>query len=84
MEKSLEAITKWLKKSGLKVNNEKTDLCLFYRQDTAQVSIHVGETVIKSKSKINVLGVIFDSNIQWTNHISKVIQKADRALNAIK
>ncbi len=72
------------KKTGLKVNNYKTDLCLFYRQDTAQVSIHVGETVIKSKSEINVLGVLFDSKLQWTNHISKVIQKSDPALNAIK
>ena len=44
MEKTLEVITKWLKKSGLKVNNEKTDLCLFYRQDTTQVIIKVGET----------------------------------------
>jgi hypothetical protein len=84
MEKTLEVITKWLKKSELKVNNEKTDLCLFYRQDTTQVIIKVGETSIKSKSEINVLGVLFDSKLQWTNHVCRVIQKADRALNAIK
>ena len=29
MKKSLEAITKWLNKSGLKVNDEKTELCFF-------------------------------------------------------
>ncbi len=29
LEKSLEAITKWLRDSGLKVNQAKTDLCLF-------------------------------------------------------
>ena len=28
MEKSLEAITKWLKKSGLKVNENRTQICL--------------------------------------------------------
>ena len=84
MEKTLEAITKWLKKSGLKVNNEKTDLCLFYRQDTTKVNIKVGETLIESKGEINVLGVLFDSKLQWTNHVCRVIQKADRALNAIK
>ena len=32
MEKSLEAITKWLKKSGLKVNDNKTEICLFHRK----------------------------------------------------
>ena len=31
MEKSLESITKWLKKSGLKVNEDKTEICLFHR-----------------------------------------------------
>ena len=29
IEKSLESITKWLKKSGPQVNDPKTDLCLF-------------------------------------------------------
>jgi retron-type reverse transcriptase len=37
MKKSLKAITKWLKKSGLKVNQEKTELCLFYKNDMAQL-----------------------------------------------
>ena len=36
MEKSLEAIIKWLKNSGLKVNNEKTDMCLFYEMTLHQ------------------------------------------------
>ena len=30
MQKSLEAITKWLKKSGLKENEIKTEICLFH------------------------------------------------------
>jgi hypothetical protein len=41
MKKSLEAITKWIKKSGLKVNQEKAKLCLFYKNDMASVSISV-------------------------------------------
>jgi hypothetical protein len=73
-----------VKKSGLKVNNDKTELCLFYRQDTAQVNICIGNIVIKSKSEIIFLSVLFDSQLQWTNHISKVILKADRSLYAIK
>ena len=84
MEKSLEAIMKWLKKSGLKVNQEKTDICLFYRHDTAAVVVNVGGIMIESKKEINVLGVTFDSKMQWSNHVSKVIVKANKALNAIK
>jgi hypothetical protein len=35
MEKSVEPITKWLRKSGLKVNDGKTELCLLNRMDLA-------------------------------------------------
>ena len=84
MEKSLEAITKWLKQSGLKVNQEKTDLCLFYKNDTVGVKVRLGEVTIESKNEINILGVLFDSKLIWCNHVSKVINKANRALNAIK
>jgi hypothetical protein len=49
MEKSLEAISKWLRKSGLKVNDDKTDLCLIYNRYTTPIS--VGNTIIKSRSE---------------------------------
>jgi dsDNA-binding SOS-regulon protein len=54
MEKSLEAITKWLKKSGLKVNEEKTELCLFHRMDKDTVQMRISNTIITSKPNINV------------------------------
>ena len=41
MEKSLEAITKWLKKSGLKVNESKTEICLFHRLQQNSVALIV-------------------------------------------
>jgi hypothetical protein len=84
MEKSLEAFTKWLKKSGLKINQEKTDLGLFFKYDTAPVTISEDDSIIKSKNEINVLGVLFDSKLQWSNHVSKVSTKANKVLNAIK
>ena len=33
MERKLENTVKWLKKSGMKVNEAKTDLCLFHSRD---------------------------------------------------
>jgi hypothetical protein len=36
IEKSL---TKWLKKSGLKVNETKTELCLFYKNEIQPVEV---------------------------------------------
>ena len=65
MERSLDLITKWLVQSGMKVNNNKTEICLFYKNDVAPVVILVNNTTVKSKSTINILGVLFDCKLQW-------------------
>ena len=41
MKKTLEMIIKWLKDSGLKVNNSKTELCVFHRADTRPITIEI-------------------------------------------
>ncbi len=84
MERSLKTTIKWLQKSGLKVNNEKTDMCLFYKHDTTPVIVKVGELSIRSKKEINVLGVTLDSKLQWSSHVANAIQKSSKSLNAIK
>ena len=53
MERALESITKWLMDSGLKVNNVKTELCLFYKSDTLLVTLSLGGALITSKKAIN-------------------------------
>ena len=75
LTRKLEAITKWLRGSGLKVNDNKTELCLFYRLDTQSVVLTLNNTPIKSKTTINVLGVLFDSKLQWSEHIAQAIKK---------
>ena len=64
MKQVLEMIIKWLKDSGLKVNDSKTEMCLFYRADTQPVQIEINGTRIICKSTINTLGETFDSKLQ--------------------
>ena len=84
MERSLDSITKWLIQSGMIVNNNKTEICLFYKNDVAPINIIMDNTTVKTKSTINILGVLFDSKLHWGQHITQAIHKANRALNAIK
>ena len=84
MESSLTNIITWLKKSGLKVNETKTEICHFSRSDRNPIIINVNGTNVHTKSVINVLGVLFDSKLQWAAHINSAVTKANRALNAIK
>ena len=84
MTEKLQIISNWLKSSGLKVNESKTELCLFYRKDTPPVEITINNVIIRSMQNMNVLGVIFDSKLTWSKHISTQINKANKALHAIK
>jgi hypothetical protein len=77
VELALDAITKWMRNSGLKVNEVKTEACLFFRKDGMPVRIKVGFHSIAIKKTLNVLEVIFDSKLQWTEHVAKAIHKSD-------
>jgi hypothetical protein len=74
---------KWLKDSGLKVNEAKTEICLFHRQDYPDIHIKVGEALVKSKKSMNVLRIIFYSKLQWSPQVANTIKKSKSALYAI-
>jgi hypothetical protein len=80
-KKSLEAVTKCLRNSGLKVNQSKTELFLFHKNDTAQIFIKLNDASKFSSNVINVLEELFDSNLEWSNHVSP---QANKALNTVK
>ena len=84
METTLRIITKWLTDSGLKVNESKTELCHFYRNDTPPVEISINNTTIKSKETMNVLGVIFDSKLNWNMQTAKQSPKQIKHFTQLK
>ena len=77
-------ITKWLKDSGLVVNESKTEICMFHKHDQQKIKINVCGTEIMSKHFINVLGVTFDSKLNWSMHVTNVISKAKKSLYALR
>ena len=84
LEKKLKRIIKWLKDSGLKVNETKTELCIFHRTDNTQGRIMISDVMIEAKTEMNVLGITFDSKLQWSSQISRAIKGANSSLQAIK
>ena len=68
----------------MKANESKTCLCLFYNKDTAPIEITLNGVTIKSSKTINVLGVIFDQKLQWSEQIAHCTAKSSKALTAIK
>ena len=84
MQTKLEMVVEWLRKSGLKVNESKTELCLFHRFDQPLVTINLNGMQITSKKAMNVLGICFDSKLQWQEQVALTINKAKSTLHAIK
>ena len=80
LEKELEMITKWLKDSGLVVNSNKTELCLFHRNDQPEIQVRITDTFVKSKKSMNVLGVNFNCKLDWNIHVALTIKKSNAAL----
>jgi hypothetical protein len=74
MEDSLDKISKWYSQSGLAVNQSKTDICLFYKTDVEAIEVTVGTERIKTLKEVNVLGVVFDSKMQWNSHVCKCLE----------
>ena len=66
------------------VNETKTDLCLFCKHDCPPLVININGKFIISRRKINVLGVIFDSKLQWGDQVALSSTKAIKAINAIR
>ena len=73
-----------MRDSGLRVNEAKTEVCLFYKNNHPLIELEFNNVKVKSKTSMNILGVQFDSRLQWTEHISNTINKSKRALHAIK
>jgi hypothetical protein len=67
-----------MKKSGLKVNQGKTEACIFYQKDCAPIRIKLGDESLTTKKPMNIPGVTFDCKLEWSEHITQLI---DDALN---
>jgi len=77
-------IVKWLKGSGLKVIEKKTQLRIFHRNKNTDGNLKIDNTTIVSKTEMNILGQIFDSRLNWGPHVSRAIKGATTSLQAIK
>jgi hypothetical protein len=84
LEKKLNAAIEWIRKSGLKVNVNKTELCIFHRMDTSKGSIKVGSATVESSHQLNCLGIVMDNRLVWDRQVDKAITESRKALQAVR
>ena len=83
-EQKLEALYQWLTRSGMVVNLDKTECCLFSRTDVQTRDLMVNDQKIKVDRKIRVLGVTFDTRLTWEVQVEEACAKAKRNLHGLR
>jgi len=71
----------WLKDSGMVCNIDKTEMMTL---GTGSMEITLDGNVIRSKPQIKVLGIVFDSNLDWSAQVAATIGKAARTLHGLR
>jgi len=74
----------WLKSSGMIVNESKTEMMIMHRFDKQKRDFKINESLVKTKSSINVLGIIFNQNLNWSEHVVNTINSCQRILHGLK
>ena len=84
LKSKMERIIRWMKMSGLKINVSKTEICVFHRRNIVQINVELDGTMISSMKTMNVLGITFDSNLKWKDHVEKAIKESNSSLYALQ
>jgi hypothetical protein len=71
------AIT-WFKKSGLCVNEQKTEVCIFNQNDVGQHKIELNGVSVAVKRQMKVLGLVFYTKLTWYPQVMTAIEKANK------
>jgi len=78
LQNQTTVLTNWFKASGLVVNEDKTEFCLFHKTQKPKSQFTLNGTVIKSKNTMKALGITLDSNLNWEVQISNIYKSTSK------
>ena len=82
IENVITAAQKWYQNNSMKNNIGKTEVIVFNTNPKRNYQIQIKvidegkQVTIESKTKIKILGVIIDANLNWSNQVNAVKKKA--------
>lgn len=84
IQAALNEITNWCTSNGFKISVDKSVAVLFTRKNNQHIKLNVNGTPLKVDSKAKFLGLIFDKNLKWKDHIDYIASKAKKRLNLLR
>ena len=76
----------WCVENGMEMNNNKCSMIFFHKNDLSdnKYFLHINiNKPLDRVSSVRDLGIIIDSNLQFTEHVNIVINKANKQLGFI-
>ena len=72
LQACISDICEWMQANALKLNETKTECIVFCRnKDPTNITLTIC-TIINSQRTVKILGVTFDNNMTFENHVSKI------------
>jgi hypothetical protein len=84
IERDLALAHDWLTKSGMVINENKTEFTYFTNKKNKNENIQMNGQEIKSRRTMKVLGINFDNNMSWTTQTDKAIKKVHMISSTMK
>lgn len=85
LEKIVEEALQWERRSGATFEGDKTALIHFTRTDrrSTEVPLNVKDQLVNPSKHIKLLGVIFDAELRFREHVARAVNRGLRAALAL-
>ncbi len=85
LQTSINNLSRWGRNKGLKISTTKTTVINFTRKHAPlHLQLSLGSEQLQQSDRVRFLGLLFDSKLQWTQHINELKIKSYNRLNFLK
>ena len=87
LQDDLTEISQWVRKWRMKVNIDKTEYCIFSRDQTVlnrTCEIKMTNKILKRSKNPKLLGVTFDERLTFSEHIKNLELKTQKTVSALR
>ena len=80
LEKETNIVLKWFRDNEMKSNDDKCHLIIANHNNQ---TINLGAEAVESSEAVELLGIKFDKNLSFTDHVTGLIKKGNQKLHAM-
>jgi hypothetical protein len=88
MKTTLESASKqaieWFSLNGMKANPNKFQALYLNKRHTSDATFNIEQSVISPEESVKLLGVEFDNDLSFNNHVNNICSKASKQINALR